>query len=271
MTATTLTRMIPIVKPHISDEEKDAVLQVLTSGNLVQGAVTQQFEEAFAAFCGAQHAVATSSGTTALHLALLAHGIGPGDEVITTPFTFIASANSVLFCGAKPVFADIEPDTYNIDPNKVEKAITSKTKAIMPVHLYGNPADLRALAEIAERHGLTIIEDAAQAHGATAYGQRVGSVNTACFSFYATKNLITGEGGMVTTNDDAIADKLRLLRSHGSRERYRHEILGYNFRTTDLHSAIGLAQLHKLPEWNSRRQANAALLTERLSASFRLR
>src|SRR4051794_11661507 len=136
MTANVLSRMIPIAKPHISDEEKDAVLQVLTSGNLVQGAVTQQFEEAFAVFCGARHAVATSSGTTALHLALLAHGIGPGDEVITTPFTFIASANSVLYCGAKPVFVDIEPDTYNIDPARVEKAITSKTKAIMPVHLY---------------------------------------------------------------------------------------------------------------------------------------
>ena len=256
---------IPIAKPLISDEEKQAVLAVLESGQLAQGAVTREFEERFAAFCGARHAVATSSGTTALHLALLVQGIGPGDEVITTPFTFVASANSILYCGATPVFVDIEPDTFNIDPSRIEAAITSRTKAILPVHVYGNPADLETITAIADRHGLVVIEDAAQAHGARVSGRRVGSAGIACFSFYPTKNMTTGEGGAVTTNDDAVADRLRMLRSHGARERYRHEILGYNFRMTDLQAAIGLAQLPKLPAWTKRRQANAALLSELLA------
>jgi dTDP-4-amino-4,6-dideoxygalactose transaminase len=261
----TATAMIPIARPLISEEEKQAVLDVLSSGQLAQGAVTQQFEETFAAFCGVRHAVATSSGTTALHLAVLAHGIGPGDEVITTPFTFVASANCILYCGAKPVFVDIEPDTFNIDPDRIEGAITSRTKAILPVHLYGNPADMAAITTIAERHGLIVIEDAAQAHGARIAGRRVGSLATGCFSFYPTKNMTTGEGGIVTTNDDALADRLRILRAHGARERYRHEVLGYNFRLTDLQAAIGLAQMSKLREWTDRRQANAARLTKLLA------
>jgi perosamine synthetase len=256
--------MIPIAEPLVAREETEAVLKVLASGQLAQGAVTQEFEERFAAFCGARHAVATSSGTTALHLALLVQGIGPGDEVITTPFTFIASANSILYCGATPVFVDIEPDTFNIDPSLIEAGITSRTKAILPVHVYGNPADLETITAIADRHGLVVIEDASQAHGAAVGGRRVGSSGIACFSFYPTKNMTTGEGGAITTNHDAVADRLRMLRSHGARERYRHEILGYNFRMTDLQAAIGLAQLPKLPEWTKRRQANAAFLSKLL-------
>jgi dTDP-4-amino-4,6-dideoxygalactose transaminase len=255
---------IPIARPLIGDEEKQAVLDVLESGQLAQGAVVERFEGAFAAFCGVRHAIATSNGTTALHVALLAHGVGEGDEVITSPFTFIASANSILYAGARPVFVDIEPDTFNIDRSQIEAAITSKTKAIMPVHLYGNPVDMGAIMEIAGRHGLAVIEDAAQAHGAEVDGQRAGSFGTGSFSFYPTKNMTSGEGGMITTNDDAIADAARLIRAHGARERYRHESLGYNFRMTNIHAAIGNAQLAKIEEWTRQRQENAARLTELL-------
>lgn len=256
--------MIPIAQPIIGEEEKRAVLSVLESGQLAQGAVVEEFERAFARWVGVRHAVATSNGTTALHIALLAHGVGEGDEVITTPFTFIASANSVLYTGARPIFVDIEIDTFNIDPAKIEAAITPRTKAIMPVHLYGNPADIRAITSIADRHGLSVIEDAAQAHGAKVDGEPVGSFGTGCFSFYPTKNMTSGEGGMITTNDDTIADTARLLRAHGSRERYKHEMLAYNFRMTDIHAAIGLSQMSKINDWNRQRQVNAARLTELL-------
>lgn len=259
--------MIPVAKPIIGEEEKQAVMAVLDSGQLAQGKVVEEFEHAFAEWVGVKHAIATSNGTTALHVALLAHGIGEGDEVITSPFTFIASANSILYTGARPVFVDIEPDTYNIDATKIEAAITERTKAIMPVHLYGNPADMRAIMEIAERHGLAVIEDAAQAHGAKAYGQAVGSFGTGCFSFYPTKNMTSGEGGMITTNDDEVADLARLLRAHGARERYKHEILAFNFRMTDIHAAIGLAQMQKIDGWNRQRQQNAARLTGLLGDS----
>jgi perosamine synthetase len=256
--------MIPIAQPIIGEEEKQAVLAVLESGALAQGAVVEQFERAFAEYCGVRHAIATSNGTTALHVALLAHGIGAGDEVITSPFTFIASANSILHAGGKPVFVDIEPDTYNINPELIEAAITPRTKAIIPVHLFGNPADMRAIMEIAARHGLAVIEDAAQAHGAEVSGQRVGSFGTGCFSFYPTKNMTTGEGGIITTDDDAIANQARLLRAHGAPERYKHTILGYNFRMTDIHAAIGLAQMAKIDDWTAQRRQNATLLTELL-------
>lgn len=259
--------MIPIAHPLIGDEEKQAVLAVLESGQLAQGAVVEEFENNFAAWIGVKHAIATSNGTTALHVALLAHDISEGDEVITSPFTFIASANSVLYTGARPVFVDIEPDTFNIDPNLIEAAITPRTKAIMPVHLYGNPADIVAIQKIADRHGLAIIEDAAQAHGAKAHGQKVGSFGTGCFSFYPTKNMTSGEGGMITTNDDTIADLARLLRAHGARERYKHELLAYNFRMTNIHAAIGNAQLAKVDDWTRVRQQNAARLTELLDGA----
>ena len=262
--------MIPIAKPLMGKEEKQAIIEVLESGQLAQGEKVAEFEERFAAFCGVKYAIATSSGTTALHTALLAYGIGPGDEVITTPFTFIASANSILFTGARPVFVDIEPETFNVDPNKVEdkvkalRARRSGLKAILPVHLFGHPCDMEAITDIAERYGPIVIEDACQAHGASINGRKVGTFGTGCFSFYPTKNITTGEGGMITTNDEKIAERARMIRQHGMRRRYYHEILGYNFRMTDIQAAIGLAQLGKLPRWTEQRIKNAAYLTERL-------
>jgi perosamine synthetase len=259
--------VIPVAKPIIGEEEKQAVLAVLDSGQLAQGKVVEQFEQGFADWIGVKHAIATSNGTTALHVALLAHGVGDGDEVITTPFTFIASANSILYTGAKPVFVDIDPHTFNIDSSKIDAAITERTKAILPVHLYGHPADMRAIGAIAERHHLMVIEDAAQAHGATAYGKKVGSFGTGCFSFYPTKNMTSGEGGMITTDDDDVADLARLLRAHGARERYKHEILAFNFRMTDIHAAIGLVQLGKVDQWNQARMENARHLSDLLCDS----
>ena len=257
--------MIPMARPLIGDAEIEAVTAVLRSGQLAQGNEVAEFEKAFAAICGTEYAVATTSGTTALHLALLAHEIGPGDEVITTPFSFIASANAALYVGARPIFADIDPATFNIDPDDIEHRITPRTRAILPVHLYGNPADLDRLMDIAERHRLILIEDACQAHGATWKGQPVGSFGTGCFSFYPTKNVTSGEGGIITTDDTEIAERARLLRSHGMPQRYYHEFLGYNFRLSNIHAAIGLQQLSHFEEWTSRRQANAEILTELLS------
>jgi dTDP-4-amino-4,6-dideoxygalactose transaminase len=246
--------MIPIARPQMGEEEKELVWSALSSGGLAQGIRVHELEERFAEFIGVPHAVATSSGTTALHLALLAAGVGAGDEVITVPFTFIASANSVLFTGARPTFVDVEGATFNIDVDRIEAAITPRTKAILPVSLYGQPADLPAISEIAARHGLALVEDAAQSHGAAIGDRRSGSWGAGCFSFYPTKNMTTGEGGMVTTSDAALADRVRLMREHGSRVRYHHEIVGYNFRMTDIHASIGLAQLAKLPANNARRR-----------------
>ncbi len=256
--------MIPVAEPVLGEEEIDAVVAVLRSGNLVQGQVVEQFERRFAELLGVRHAVAVSTGTAALHAALLAHEIGAGDEVITTPFTFVATANAALYTGAKPVFVDVCEDTLNIDPSLIEAKITPRTKAILPVHLYGHPADMSAIRAMATWHGLTIIEDAAQAHGAAIGGRPVGTFGTACFSFYATKNITTAEGGIVTTDDGRIAERIKLLRSHGQRERYRHEILGYNYRLTDLQAAIGLAQLDRLPWLTRKRIANADYLNARL-------
>src|SRR6266700_4309291 len=199
--------MISIAHPLLGSEEAEAVLKVLASGQLVQGEQVNLFERRFAEMCGVREAVAVSSGTAALHLALLAHGIGPGDEVITTAFSFAATANAIVLVGATPVFVDIEADTYNIDPLLVEAAITPSTKAIMPVHLYGNPCDMFRLKQLADRHNLIMIEDACQAHAAMIEGKAIGSFGTGCFSFYATKNITTGEGGMVTTNDPGIAER----------------------------------------------------------------
>ena len=250
--------MIPIARPQMGEDEKQRVWEAMASGTLAQGPRVAEFEERFAAMIGVPHAVATSSGTTALHLALLGYGIGPGDEVITVPFTFIASANSVLYTGARPVLVDVREDDFSMDPSLVEEAVTPRTKAIMPVSLYGQPADLPALAEIAERHGLALVEDAAQAHGAAIGDRRSGSWGAGTFSFYPTKNMTTGEGGMVTTADGDLASRMRLLREHGMKVRYHHEVLGYNFRMTDLAAAIGLAQLPRLAGFNERRRAIAA-------------
>jgi dTDP-4-amino-4,6-dideoxygalactose transaminase len=258
--------MIPISKPYIGDAEKQAVMEVLDSGMLAQGPRTAKFEERFAQLCGVKHAVATSSGTTALHVALLANGIGPGDEVITTPFTFIASANSILFAGARPVFVDIDPDTFTIDPLEVERAITPRTKAILPVHLYGYVCDMDALQSIANQHGLKIIEDACQAVGATYKGKAAGSFGTGAFSLYATKNVMSGEGGMITTDDDAVAEACRMIRNHGMKRRYYHDMLGFNFRMTDLCAAIGLVQLGRFDEFTTKRRRNAAYLSANIES-----
>ena len=259
-------KRIPIAAPQIGVEERNAVMAVLESGQLAQGPVTARFEKEFAAWCGVRNAIAVSSGTAALHLLLLAHGIKEGDEVITTPFTFAASANAALFVGARPVFVDVEPETGCLDPNLVEAAITSRTRAIVPVDLYGHPAAIDELKSIATRHGLILIEDACQAHGAMINGRKTGALGVdAAFSFYPTKNMTTGEGGMVTTDDDEFAARLRPLREHGARERYRHEVLGYNFRMTDIASAIGLAQLARLDGFNVQRRRNATRLTKALN------
>jgi len=257
--------MISISKPYIGEEEKQNVIEVLESGMLVQGPKVEALEAKFTELCDVKHAIATSSGTTALHIALLAHGIGPGDEVITTPFTFIASTTSILFTGAKPVFVDIEEDTFNLDPTKIEQAITAKTKAILPVHLYGYVCDMKAIQEIADKYGLAIIEDACQAVDAEFEGKVAGSFGTGTFSLYATKNIMSGEGGMITTNDDYIAEQSKLLRSHGMRVRYYHDMLGYNFRMTDLHAAIGLAQFERLKTFNEKRQFNAQYFNDNLN------
>ncbi len=258
--------MIPISKPDISNLEKAAVMQVMDSGMIVMGPITGRFEQAFADYCGVKHAIAVSSGTSALHLALLAHNIKPGDEVITTAFTFAATVNAILFVGARPVFADLDEQTFNIRPADVEALITPRTKAILPVHLYGHLCDMDELLDISSRYRIPLIEDACQAVSASYKGKLAGSFGTSTFSFYATKNLMCGEGGMITTNDDEVADSCRLLRSHGMRRRYYHEMLGFNFRMTDMEAAIGLTQLNRLPEFNAKRAFNAAYLSAKIES-----
>lgn len=257
--------MIPISRPLIDDEEKNAVLAALSSGQLAQGPRVREFEEHFAEWTGMRYAVATTSGTTALHVALLAHGIGPEDEVITTSFSFVASANCALYVGARPVFVDIEPETFTLDPQRIEACITPRTRAIVVVHLFGQTCDMSAIKRIADAHNLLVIEDACQAHGARFGGSMAGTWGTACYSFYPTKNMTTIEGGLLTTNDAHVAEQARLIREHGSPKRYTHERLGFNFRMTDPQAAVGISQLRKLPGWNDRRRANAAYLTEKLS------
>lgn len=257
--------MIPIARPAFGEDEYAAIMAVLRTGQVAQGRQVEEFERRFAQVCQVTDAVAVSSGTAALYLALLAHEIGPGDEVITTPFSFAATANAILLVGATPVFVDIEPDTYTLDPALVEAAITAQTKAIMPVHLYGHPANMPHLLQIAQKHHLIVIEDACQAHAASIDGRPVGSFGTGCFSFYATKNMTTGEGGMVTTNDPMLAERVRLLRNHGQQERYRHIALGYNLRMTDLQAALGLVQLERLESLTCQRIANATFLTQHLA------
>lgn len=258
--------MIPISKPYIDEREKQAVLEVLESGMLAQGPCTALLEEKFAAVCGTRYAIATSSGTTALHIALMAHNIGRGDEVITTPFTFIASINTIIYTGARPVLVDIEEDSFNIDTSLIEAAITPRTKAIMPVHLYGYPCDMDPILDIARRYQLTVIEDAAQAVGADYRGKPVGSFGTGCFSLYATKNIMSGEGGMITTDNEVLAERCRMLRNHGMRRRYYHDILGYNLRMSDLHAAIGVVQIDRLAEFTAKRRSNAQYFNSHITS-----
>ena len=240
--------MIPISKPLIEDEEINAVVDVLKSGMLAQGPKVEEIENQFKALCGTKHAIATSNGTTALHAAVRALGISDGDEVITVPFTFVATANPVLMEGGKIVFVDVRDDDFNIDPSKIEEKITDKTKAIIPVDLYGQPYDYEAVKKIAGKHGLKILEDACQAIGATRNGKTTGQLgDIAAFSLYATKNIATGEGGMITTDSDEMAESVKLFRHHGQSESQRYEYieLGHNYRLTDLAAAIGVEQMKK--------------------------
>lgn len=255
------TSNIPAARPVIDEADIEAAVRVLRSGMVVQGPEVAGFEQEFSAFVGDRHCVAVNSGTSALHMSLLALGIGVGDEVIVPSFSFAATANAVRLVGAEPVFADILPDTFNIDPAAVEALVGPRTAAIMPVHLYGLPADMPAINAIAAKHGLIVLEDAAQAHLAAIGDRPVGAWgNAACFSFYPTKNMHSLEGGMVSAEDAEVARTLRLLRNQGMEQRYANEIVGSNVRMTDVAAAIGRSQLAKLPAWTEQRRANAATL-----------
>lgn len=257
---------IPPAKPIIGQEERDAVDRVLRSGMIAQGPEVAAFEQEFSSeLVAGRECVAVSSGTAGLHLGLLACGVGPGDEVIVPSFTFAATANSVALTGATPVFADIEPDFFCLDPESARAAITPRTRAIMPVHLYGQPAAMAAFTDLATQHGLDLFEDAAQAHGASLDGRHVGEFGTfAMFSLYPTKNMTSGEGGMIACANPDVARMSRLLRNQGMERQYANEVIGFNQRMTDVHAAIGRVQLTKLSDWTARRQENAAFLTKNL-------
>ncbi|WP_042705930.1 DegT/DnrJ/EryC1/StrS family aminotransferase [Methanomicrobium mobile] len=255
--------MIPIAKPYASEEEATHVREVILSGMMAAGDIVHEFEQKFVDFCGAKYGVATTNGTSALHAAVLASGISKGDEVIVPAFTFYASASCVSMCGATPVFADILPDTYNLDPKSVENKITDKTKAIIGVHLFGQCCNVTELSRIAKNNDITFIEDAAQAHGAEWKGVRSGCLgDMATFSFYPTKNMTTGEGGMIVTNDYSKSELARVICNHGQTEKYRHTMLGYNYRMTNINAAIGLEQLKRIEKFTEMRIRNAKILSE---------
>jgi perosamine synthetase len=267
--------LIPINLPKIGEEEIEAVVKVLRSGPLTSalgaGPMVTQFEKKFAKFAGVKHAVAVNTGTAALHSAIVAAGVQQGDEVILPSFTFVATAEAVVVAGGKPVFTDINPETYNISPAEIEKNITKKTKAILPVDLYGFSADAKPIREIAARHGLAVVEDAAQAHGATYNGKPAGVfADAACWSLYASKNMTTGEGGVITTDSAEVAETLRLIRTHGEKAKYASLMLGYNYRMSEIQAAIGLVQLEKLPAFVAKRRENAKRLTRLLAKKDRL-
>ena len=256
--------MIPVARPLVGAEELAAIERVLVSGQLAQGACVAAFERRFADRCQAQEAVAVSSGTAALYLALLAHAIGPGDEVITTPISFAATANVVRLVGATPVFIDIEPDIYNMDARPVEAGVSARTRDILPVRLNSDPCDPPRLATLAASQHVALIENDCQAHSATVADKPVGGFGAGCFSFYSTKNMTMGEGAIITSNDPAIAERVRLLRSRGQSERCHHVSLGYNLRSTELQAALGLVRLDKLARFTEQRIANAAHLSDQL-------
>ena len=261
-----MSEFIPPAKPIIGDEEREAVDRVLRSGMVAQGPEVAAFEQEFAEhFVPGRPAVAVNSGTAGLHLGLLAAGVGAGDEVIVPSFTFAATGNSVALTGGTPVFVDIEPETFTLDPEAVAAAITPKTKGILPVHLYGHPAHMRELEKLAADRGVALYEDAAQAHGASLDGRPVGSFGEfAMFSLYPTKNMTSGEGGMVTTATAEIARRVKLLRNQGMERQYENEVIGFNARMTDIHAAIGRVQLTKVDAWTKTRQQNAAFLDANL-------
>ncbi|MCW4001283.1 MAG: DegT/DnrJ/EryC1/StrS family aminotransferase [Candidatus Bathyarchaeota archaeon] len=268
-------KVIPINKPSTDEAEVQAVLEVMRKGPLTNalgaGPQVTAFEKSFAEFTGAKHAVAVNTGTAALHAAVMAVGVKRDDEVIVPSFTFVATAESVVLAGGRPVFADIDPQTYTLSPEAVEKAVTEKTKAILPVDLYGYSADMEPLREIAQKHGLAIVEDAAQAHGTTYMGKPAGAYSdAACWSLYASKNMMTGEGGVVTTNSDEIDETLRMIRTHGEKAKYASLILGTNYRMSELQAAIGNVQMHKIAQFIAKRRENARQLTKILAKSSRL-
>jgi len=259
--------MIPVARPDLDEQEVEAAARVIRSGMLASGPNVVEFEAAFSNYCRTAHAVAVNNGTAALHATLLALGIGPGEEVIVPAFTFFATASAVCMCGARPVFADVDEDTFNISIDAVQEVISQRTRAVIGVHLFGQPCAIRPLQEICGERGIPLIEDAAQAHGAMYHGKKVGGWGTAgCFSFYPTKNMTTGEGGMVTTNDPGLAEKTREIINHGQAEKYLHVSIGYNFRMSDISAAIGLSQLAKLDGFNSRRKENAAFYDSHIRA-----
>jgi perosamine synthetase len=264
---------IPVARPDIGPAEIEAVRAAAASGWITQGAKVRELEAAFARLCGTEHAVATTSGTSALHVVLGALGLGPGDEVITTPLSCIASANPILFTGARPVFGDVDPDTYNLEAAGIEKRITPRTRAILPVHLFGHPLDLDPILELGRAHGIPVIEDACQATGARYRGQAVGGLGVAgCFSLYANKIVTAGEGGMIVTRDAGLAERMRAIRNFGQipGEHFRHAFLGGNAKMTDLQAAVGCAQVGKLEGYISRRRDNVAALNEMLGGLERM-
>lgn len=255
---------IPISMVDLGPEEEELVVQVVRSGRLAQGPMVERLEEEFRSWSQTSHVVAVNNGTTALVAALQALDVRPGDEVITSPFSFVATLNAILEAGATAVFADIGED-FCVDPQRVAEQVTDRTRVLMPVHLYGQAADMPAVEKIASDRGIAMVEDAAQAHGATVDGRAAGSYGLGCFSLYATKNLTAGEGGLVTTDDDELADRLRLLRNQGMRARYQYDIPGHNYRMTELQAAVAIPQLAKLRERTDVRVRNAALLSEGLA------
>ncbi len=264
--------MIPMVDlkgqyQTLKEEIERGFQETLQNTSFILGPNVQAFEKEAADYLQVKHAVSCASGTDALHLALLASGIGEGDEVITTSFTFIATAEAICYVGATPVYVDIKPDTYNIDPEKIEAAITNKTKAILPVHLFGQPADMDAIMALAKKHNLIVVEDCAQSFGADINGTMTGTIGLAgCHSFFPSKNLgCYGDGGMVTTNDDEVAEQLRMLRNHGSKVRYYHDIVGYNSRLDELQAVVLRAKLKRLPTYNKERRRAAHTYSRQLA------
>jgi len=269
MSTSIIKYKIPVAEPLINDEELKLVIECVKTGWISsKGEYISRFEEEFARYCGCKYGVAVHNGTEALHLALCALGIGHGDEVLVPDLTFAATVNAVIYTGAKPIYVDVHPTYWCIDPEKIEKKITKRTKAIIPVHLYGHPCDMDAIRDIAEDHGIYVIEDAAEAHGAEYKGRKVGSLSdVACFSFYGNKIITTGEGGMCLTNNEELAEKMRLLRNHGMDpdRRYWHITVGFNYRMTNIQAAIGLAQLKKIDKFIEIKRKNAKLYNSLLS------